>query len=166
MSLKLQQQQLQHQQTRRRTGPTPFTACRSARRQVVSCSCSILPDQQLERALHPTWNSSSSSTSSSSSHAEQCPSTQPRSSSSSVSHTQQCPSTQPQTTASSQDQQGLLTVKRRDAVVVPVLGGVALQLAGLLQPQPSAASKLGAAADSAWEAMGGGPADLTFPDSW
>jgi hypothetical protein len=51
-------------------------------------------------------------------------------------------------------------------MLVPVLGGLALQFGSFLQPQAAGASKLGAAADSAWEAMGGGPADLTFPDNW
>jgi hypothetical protein len=62
--------------------------------------------------------------------------------------------------------QELSEVSRREAVVLPVLGGLALQLVSYMQPQRAAASKLGAAADSAWEAMGGGPADLTFPESW
>lgn len=52
-------------------------------------------------------------------------------------------------------------------MVAPVLGSLALQFVSCMtHPEPAAASKLGAAADSAWEAMGGGPADLTFPDSW
>jgi hypothetical protein len=138
MTVKLQQQQ-QQLHHRCRAGPTPFTARRPSRR-VLPCNCSISPDQQLEQALQPSSRSSSGSISSNS--------------------TQQCPPAQPVAAAPG------LQVKRRDAVVVPVLGGMALQLAGLLQPQQAAASKLGEAADSAWEAMGGGPADLTFPDSW
>jgi len=38
--------------------------------------------------------------------------------------------------------------------------------ASLAAPQPAAASKLPAFADNAWEALGGGPADLYFPDSF
>jgi hypothetical protein len=58
-------------------------------------------------------------------------------------------------------------LSRREAVVAPAASLLLLQLAAsLAQTPPAAASKLGAAADSAWEAMGGGPADLTFPESW
>jgi len=45
---------------------------------------------------------------------------------------------------------------------------VSTSLALVLQPEPgrdeAKASKLPAAADRAWEAMGGGPSDLFFPE--
>jgi hypothetical protein len=36
----------------------------------------------------------------------------------------------------------------------------------LLPAEPAQASKLGGLVDSTWEAIGGGPADLSFPDEW
>lgn len=36
--------------------------------------------------------------------------------------------------------------------------------AATLVPHPAHATKLGAGVDKAWEAMGGGPADLVFPE--
>lgn len=127
------QQKLQHCRTAAFTARPPQQS--RSRRRVARCSCSILPDQQLQQVLQPACSSSSTTTTSGSSHV-----------------------------APSLLQ--LPHATRRDAVLVPVLGGLALQLFGYVQPQPAAASKLGAVADSAWEAMGGGPADLTFPDSW
>lgn len=41
---------------------------------------------------------------------------------------------------------------------------VSAQLGPALAPAPAHASKLPVFADKAWEAMGGGPSDLTFPD--
>jgi hypothetical protein len=121
-----------------------FTAHKTGRTARLQCSCSILPSQQLQEALQTPKSSHSSS------------------------HSDLNSITQPATAAgqSAAQCQHTVQVTRRDAVVVPALAGLTLQLVNLVQPQPAAASKLGAAADSAWEAMGGGPADLTFPESW
>lgn len=51
-------------------------------------------------------------------------------------------------------------------VSTPALAGWGGGLAALLGPAPASASRLPAFADRAWEAMGGGPADLFFPDSF
>jgi hypothetical protein len=50
----------------------------------------------------------------------------------------------------------------------PAAAAVLAQLPLLLAApvQPAAASKLGGLVDSVWEDLGGGPADLTFPESW
>eukprot|EP00879_Flechtneria_rotunda_P027139 GHRR01029013.1.p1 GENE.GHRR01029013.1~~GHRR01029013.1.p1 ORF type:complete len:201 (+),score=50.99 GHRR01029013.1:143-745(+) len=56
--------------------------------------------------------------------------------------------------------------RRQMAAALPAAGSLLIMLRSLSQPPPAKASKLGAVADSAWEAMGGGPADLTFPESW
>lgn len=132
-----------------RPSPAAFTAHSASRSRRISvrCSCSILPEQQLQEALKPCI-SKSSSTSSVSAQAQ--PLSQPKQ----------------RLQESSSAWQELSQVSRREAVLLPVLGGLALQLVSYMQPQQAAASKLGAAADSAWEALGGGPADLTFPESW
>lgn len=58
-----------------------------------------------------------------------------------------------------------LIVARRDALFgVAVVAAVGMQLGD--GAGRASASKLPGFADSAWEAMGGGPADLTFPDTW
>jgi hypothetical protein len=54
-----------------------------------------------------------------------------------------------------------LVLPRRQAA----LTGIAA-LASLCWAPQARASKLPGFADSAWEAMGGGPADLTFPEEW
>jgi hypothetical protein len=128
-----------------RPSSAAFTAHSVSRsRRSVHCSCSILPEQQLQEALKPSTSTSTSTTSIATQEQALC---------------------QPQLDSSSAWQE-LSNVSRREALVLPVLGGLALQLVSYMQPQQAAASKLGAAADSAWEAMGGGPADLTFPESW
>jgi hypothetical protein len=53
-------------------------------------------------------------------------------------------------------------VARRQALAVMV-GSGALLWGTTSASQPAHASKLPAFADRAWEAMGGGPSDLTFP---
>jgi hypothetical protein len=46
-------------------------------------------------------------------------------------------------------------------------GTLLFGIGGLLLPaEPAQASKLGGLVDSTWEAIGGGPADLSFPDEW
>lgn len=113
------------------------------------CRSSILPSQQLQQALDIQ-------------HAPQPQQQLPHS-----------PQTRSTTTSSSSTTSittatGFTTSRRDVAVVLPTLGSLLIGLSSLqlAQPAPAAASKLGAAADSAWEAMGGGPADLTFPESW
>lgn len=54
---------------------------------------------------------------------------------------------------------------RRQAGAASVATAVAAA-AALVAPPPAAASKLPEAADRAWEALGGGPADLTYPESF
>jgi hypothetical protein len=54
---------------------------------------------------------------------------------------------------------------RRQAGATGVATAAAVA-AALLRPPSAAASKLPEAADRAWEAMGGGPADLIYPDSF
>jgi hypothetical protein len=77
---------------------------------------------------------------------------------------QQQPSQHQQQQQQQQPQQPQLVLSRREAVVLPLAGSMLLQL--VCDAQPAAASKLGAGADAVWESLGGGPADLTFPDSW
>ena len=47
-----------------------------------------------------------------------------------------------------------------------LVAGVLLPNFALLFPESSVASSLPFAADNAWEAIGGGPADLVFPDEF
>jgi hypothetical protein len=51
---------------------------------------------------------------------------------------------------------------------VAAAGMLAFGVGGLLllPAEPAQASKLGGLVDSTWEAIGGGPADLSFPDEW
>ncbi|KAI7839807.1 hypothetical protein COHA_006605 [Chlorella ohadii] len=60
----------------------------------------------------------------------------------------------------SQEQPALILPRRGLlTVLAAALGGAAL-------PWPASASKLPAAVDRAWEGLGGGPADLVFPDQF
>ena len=53
-------------------------------------------------------------------------------------------------------------LSRRAAIAsVPALSAL-----GLVVPKEAVASKLGPVGDRVWEAMGGGPADLVFPDAF
>lgn len=56
-----------------------------------------------------------------------------------------------------------LRLSRRQAHLAAVASFATIQAHG---QAPAAASKLPGFADSAWEALGGGPSDLTFPESW
>lgn len=69
---------------------------------------------------------------------------------------------------STQQSSSYSPTRRGILAAVPALGYLLLSLNSLqlAQPPPAAASKLGPTADSAWEALGGGPADLTFPENW
>jgi len=130
------------------SGPVPSVSrCRAQRARQLHCSCSILPSPQLQDVLQPS--------------RQQCRFDQQQHGPKTV---EQLHEQQQQNQQQHQAQPWQMT--RRDAVVLPVMGGLALQLGSWVQPRPAAASKLGAAADSAWEAIGGGPADLTFPESW
>ncbi len=53
-----------------------------------------------------------------------------------------------------------IPIPRRAAIIA----SLATAASTLVPPPPAHASKLGAGVDKAWEAMGGGPADLVFPD--
>lgn len=58
----------------------------------------------------------------------------------------------------------LSTTRRMSSLA---LAGAATWTLALAPPPPTAtASKLPALADRAWEALGGGPSDLTFPPTW
>jgi hypothetical protein len=56
-----------------------------------------------------------------------------------------------------------LTLSRRSHLLL--LTGTTVSLVSPVTPAASA-SALPGFADKAWEAMGGGPSDLTFPESW
>lgn len=141
------QAQPTHLTGRCRSRPAPCSVHSRSRHRRVRCRCSLLPSEQLQQALAPP---------SSSKHNANGIPAQARAQHSLKNHEQ----------LTCQAVESLSQVSRREAVVVPVLGGLALQLVSYMQPQPAEASKLGATADAAWEAMGGGPADLTFPESW
>lgn len=131
-----------------KSGHVPSVSRRRAQRaRQLHCSCSILPSPQLQDVLQPS--------------RQQCRFDQSQHGPKSA---EQLYDQQQQNQQQHEAQPWQMT--RRDAVVLPVMGGLALQLGSWVQPRPAAASKLGAAADSAWEAIGGGPADLTFPESW
>lgn len=138
--------------------PPPFTALahrgssRRSRGATLKCSCSLLPSNHLHAALSTPLSVAADLSASTSSLGTQ------------QQHLPELPQPPPPPPPAQQ----ATDWSRRDAVLAPVLGSLALQLCAAygVEPQPAAASKLGPAADSAWEAMGGGPADLTFPDSW
>jgi hypothetical protein len=70
-----------------------------------------------------------------------------------------------QTFGSSSSSSSLSSMTRRQlAAAGTMLFGIGGLL--LLPAEPAQASKLGGFVDSAWEAIGGGPADLSFPDEW
>ena len=57
------------------------------------------------------------------------------------------------------------TARRRDVLRHLLIAASSVALQPLI-PQAAHASKLGEGADRAWEAMGGGPGDLFFPDEF
>lgn len=69
----------------------------------------------------------------------------------------------PSTSYSRVESPGVWNASRRDALVL-LAGSAALVAAAC--PPAAEASKLGGLADSAWEALGGGPSDLVFPDEF
>lgn len=119
------------------------------------CYSSINPSQQLHQALDLQWPRNP--------HVQT-----PCEAHSSLSNVDSSPVSLPTQSTEVTAVEGPNSTRRDVVITLQALAGLLLGYGSfeLALPKQAEASKLGAAADSAWEALGGGPADLTFPESW